>query len=113
MNRVTVAVLGLFIVILLGSGLLAYVLREEPKTAAVPAASPSVTPAGENQSQREIPLIGQLFGPDPTGSRPRIFRPGKRRRHGSLCGFRSLRFSRHCSRFVRDAVSQWRGVIHT
>src|ERR1044071_7733816 len=73
MNRVTVAVLGLFIVILLGSGILAYVLREEPKTAAVPAASPSVTPAGENQSQREIPLIGQLFGPDPTGLSPANF----------------------------------------
>lgn len=73
MNRVTVAVLGLFIVILLGSGILAYVLREEPKTAAVPAASPSVTPSAESQSQREIPLIGQLFGPDPTGLSPANF----------------------------------------
>ena len=73
MNRVTVAVLGLFIAILLGSGILAYVLREQPRTAAVPAASPSVTPTGESQSQREIPLIGQLFGPDPTGLSPANF----------------------------------------
>ena len=73
MNRVTVAVLGLFIVILLGSGILAYVLREEPRTTPVPVASPSVTPAGENQSHREIPLIGQLFGPDPTGLSPANF----------------------------------------
>lgn len=73
MNRVTVTVLGLFIVILLGSGILAYVLREVPKTAPVPAASPSVTPSGESQSQREIPLIGQLFGPDPTGLSPANF----------------------------------------
>ena len=79
MNRVTVAVLGLFIAILLGSGILAYVLREEPrpavKTTAAPGASPAVTaPAGEeNQSQREIPLFGQIFGPDASGLSPSNF----------------------------------------
>jgi hypothetical protein len=78
MNRVTVAVLGLFIAILLGSGILAYVLREESGTAgrttAVPAASPAVFPtAAENQPQREIPLIGELFGPDATGLSPANF----------------------------------------
>ena len=75
MNRVTVAVLGLFIVILLGSGILAYVLREESGTAgrttAVPVASP--TPGDSSQAPREIPLIGQLFGPDPTGLSPANF----------------------------------------
>lgn len=79
MNRVTVAVLGLFVAILLGSGILAYVLREDQRTAggttavpvASPVASPAIaTPAGESQSQREIPLIGELFGPDPTGLSP-------------------------------------------
>src|SRR5215213_6555481 len=74
MNRVTVAVLGLFIAILLVSGLLAYVLREEPGTAsrttAAPAASPGVTPSAESETRPEIPLFGQLFGPDATGLSP-------------------------------------------
>jgi len=78
MNRVTVAVLGLFIAILLGSGLLAYVFSDEPRTAqrttAVPAASPAVaTPTDENAANREIPLFGQLFGPDATGLSPASF----------------------------------------
>jgi hypothetical protein len=78
MTRITVAVLGLFIVILLGSGALAYFLRDEPKpvsrTTAVPVASPAVvTPADEGQSAREIPLFGQLFGPDTTGLSPASF----------------------------------------
>jgi len=75
MNRVTVAVLGLFIAILLGSGILAYVLREDQRTAGrttpVPVASP--TPGDASQAPREIPLIGQLFGPDPTGLSPANF----------------------------------------
>ena len=76
MNRVTVAVLGLFIAILLGSGILAYVLSDNTETAqrttAAPAASPAVaTPAEE--SAREIPLFGQLFGPDATGLSPATF----------------------------------------
>ena len=74
MNRVTVAVLGLFIAILAGSGLLAYVLREEPGTArrttAAPAASPGVNPSAESEPRPEIPLFGQLFGPDATGLSP-------------------------------------------
>lgn len=70
MNRVTVAVLGLFIAILIASGLLAYYLREQPaptaRTAAVPAAAPAVRPSSEG----EIPLFGQLFGPDAAGVSP-------------------------------------------
>src|SRR5215213_533280 len=78
MNRVTMAVLGLFIAILLASGLLAYVLREEPGTArrttAAPAASPAVAaPTDESQARPEIPLFGQLFGPDATGLSPSTF----------------------------------------
>ena len=78
MTRITITVLGLFIVILLGSGILAYVLRDEPRavgrTTAVPVASPGVTPpADESQSAREIPLFGQLFGPDATGLSPSTF----------------------------------------
>src|SRR5678816_989808 len=76
MNRVTVAVLGLFIAILVGSGILAYVLSDNTRTAqrttAAPVASPAVaTPAEE--SAREIPLFGQLFGPDATGLSPANF----------------------------------------
>jgi len=78
MTRVTVAVLGLFIVILVGSGILAYVLRDEPRavgrTTAVPVASPTAaTPTDESQAAREIPLFGQLFGPDATGLSPSTF----------------------------------------
>ena len=79
MNRVTVAVLGLFIAILLGSGILAYVLQDDtktaPRTTAVPVASPAVTttPTAEAEASREIPFFGQLFGPDATGLSPASF----------------------------------------
>src|SRR5215213_700605 len=78
MNRVTAAVLGLFIAILLATGIVAYILREEPRTAgrttAVPVASPAASaPANEGQSQREIPLFGQIFGPDASGLSPSNF----------------------------------------
>jgi uncharacterized membrane protein YhiD involved in acid resistance len=67
MNRVTVAVLGTFVVILVASGILTYFLREpSPSTAPAAVASPSPgTPAST-----EIPLLGQLFGPDATGLSP-------------------------------------------
>ena len=76
MNRVTVAVLGLFIAILLGSGILAYVLGDAGtagRTVAVPAASPAVSPSAGSEAAREIPLFGQLFGPDATGLSPASF----------------------------------------
>jgi uncharacterized protein DUF4956 len=70
MNRVTVAVLGTFIVILAGSGLLAYILRDQPGSATTSsAAAASPTPL----DHREIPLLGQLFGPDTTGLSPPTF----------------------------------------
>lgn len=71
MNRVSVAVLALFIAILLGSGALAYFFRDQPgatgRTTAVPAASPAVSPT---PSADEIPFLGELFGPDSTGLSP-------------------------------------------
>ena len=77
MNRVTVTVLGLFVAILVASGILAYVLRDDPtagRTNAVPAASPTVAPStAGGESSREIPLFGQLFGPDATGLSPSTF----------------------------------------
>jgi len=65
MNRVTVAVLGTFVVILVASGILTYVLREPSQSTAAPAASASPSPGPQS-----IPLLGQLFGPDATGLTP-------------------------------------------
>jgi len=74
MNRITVAVLGLFIAILLGSGALAYFFRDQPvttgRTTPVTAASPAVSPSPQAESGEHIPLLGDLFGPDQTGLSP-------------------------------------------
>src|SRR5512132_2596139 len=71
MNRVSLAVVATFVVILLGSGLLAYVLRDysgsavtQTKHDAGAAASPAPT------QEHQTPLLGQLFGPDATGLSP-------------------------------------------
>ena len=65
MNRVTVAVLGTFVVILLASGILTYFLREPTQSTAAPAPTASPSPGAQS-----IPLLGQLFGPDATGLTP-------------------------------------------
>ena len=65
MNRVSLAVLATFILILLVAGMFAYMFRS-PATAGVDVALPSAA----NQAQHNIPLIGELFGPDPTGLSP-------------------------------------------
>jgi hypothetical protein len=67
MNRLTLAVLATFVVILLGSGLAAYFLRDRPGSTTV--ATPSASP-GPAASDNEIPLLGELFGPDATGTSP-------------------------------------------
>lgn len=77
MNRVTLTVLATFVVILLGTGLIAYVLRDQPGSTATTVNTPSssqgsVVPSpapGENQVNRENSLWG-LFGPDATGLSP-------------------------------------------
>lgn len=63
MNRVTVAVLGTFVVILVGSGILTYVLREPSQTVAAPTTAAATPSPG-------IPLLGELFGPDASGLSP-------------------------------------------
>ncbi len=63
MNRVTVAVLGTFVVILAGSGILTYVLREPSHPVAAPTAAAATPSPG-------IPLLGELFGPDASGLSP-------------------------------------------
>jgi len=65
MNRVTVAVLGTFVVILITSGILTDFLREPAQPTAAPAATASPSPGAQS-----IPLLGQLFGPDATGLTP-------------------------------------------
>jgi uncharacterized membrane protein YhiD involved in acid resistance len=65
MNRVSVGVLATFAVILLGSGLFAYFLRDR----SAPSATETTvsTPA---EGQRESPLLWEIFGPDASGLLP-------------------------------------------
>jgi uncharacterized membrane protein YhiD involved in acid resistance len=75
MNRVTAAVVVTFVVLLLGSGLVAYVLRDQPN-AVTPASSTGAVAApaaSENQARHQIPLFGELFGPDASGLTPATF----------------------------------------
>jgi len=62
MKRVTLAVVGTFVVLLLGTGLLAYVFHDRSR--------PAVITSNPTQPPQDIPLIGQLFGPDATGLTP-------------------------------------------
>jgi uncharacterized membrane protein YhiD involved in acid resistance len=72
MNRVTVAVVVTFVVLLLVSGVIAFVLRDQPNAAPATSSSGSVAgpAASENQAGRQIPLLGELFGPDASGLTP-------------------------------------------
>lgn len=90
MKRVTLAVVGTFVLLLLGSGLLAYYFRLPPETqnttAQTPVGSPS--PAATPQDD-EIPLIGELFGrEDGSGLAPATFA-----RWEALAARIALRFS--------------------
>ena len=68
MNKVSVAVLATFIVILLGSGLLAYVFRDPMQSTAPTEATPS--PVARSSDSSQVPILSQLFGPDATGLAP-------------------------------------------
>lgn len=68
MNRVTLAVQGMFVVILVASGILTYVFRDPSQSTATPVAVASPSPGA--QPRTEIPLLGELFGPDATGLTP-------------------------------------------
>ena len=75
MNRVTVAVLVTFVVLLLASGLFAYFLRDQPN-AVTPSSSTGAVSApasSENQARRQVPLFGEIFGPDASGLTPASF----------------------------------------
>lgn len=75
MNRVTIAVLVTFVVLLLGSGLIAYILREEPNAVTPTSSSGAVAaPAASGpKADHNIPLLGEIFGPDATGLSPANF----------------------------------------
>ena len=62
MKRVTFAVLAIFVALLLGTGLLAYFFHDR--------SAPAVTTSAPTQTPQDIPLIGELFGPDATGLSP-------------------------------------------
>lgn len=65
MNRVSLGVLATFVLILVGTGMLAYVFRAPSGSVAT---APASTPA--NQTQQDLPLIGELFGPADTAAAP-------------------------------------------
>lgn len=65
MNRVALAVLATFVGLLVISGALAYVFRNQ--SGAV------ITPPAQTQAGSETPLLGELFGPDASGVRPATF----------------------------------------
>src|SRR5215213_5301804 len=73
MNRVTLAVLAMFVVILLGSGLLTYVLREPARSAVTPSTTPGATPSPIPAENQKNPFLGELFGPDASGLSPSSF----------------------------------------
>jgi hypothetical protein len=77
MNRLTVGLLAVFVAILLGSGLLAYVLRERAAPAETNVTTSTATPGATPQAESEKPakkgnhpLLWELFGPDSSGLSP-------------------------------------------
>lgn len=74
MNRVTVAVMVMFVLLLMASGLLAYFLRDQPATPPSSGGSAVSSPAAsEAQARHQVPLLGELFGPDASGLTPANF----------------------------------------
>jgi hypothetical protein len=72
MKRLTLAVLGTFVLLLLGSGLLAYYFRVPPQAEATSRAAPAASPeaAASPVSHDQIPLVGELFGRNGEGLAP-------------------------------------------
>jgi uncharacterized membrane protein len=78
MSRVTLTVLAAFVVILLGTGLLAYLLRDQRESTAATVNTPSSSRGGavasptpiENQVNREDSPLWELFGHDASGLSP-------------------------------------------
>ena len=91
MKSLTLAVLGTFVLLLLGSGLLAYYFRAPHETeimSRAPLESPQVTASPTPTPRDEIPLVGELFGRDEKGLAPSTFASWE-----SLAARIALRFS--------------------
>jgi uncharacterized membrane protein YhiD involved in acid resistance len=75
MNRVTVAVMVTFVALLLVSGVIAFLLRDQPNAVTPTSSTGTVAApaASDNQAQHQIPLLGELFGPDASGLTPASF----------------------------------------
>ena len=90
MKRVTLGVLGMFVLLLLGSGLLAYHFHVPAESAATSKATPAESPAASPTPppRDEIPFVGELFGRDNAGLAPSTFTSWE-----SLAARIALRFS--------------------
>ena len=88
MKRVSLGVLGTFVLLLLGSGLLAYYFRIPPEHDTVTQASSLPSPTATSVPQDDIPLVGELFGRDGAGLAPSTFASWE-----SLAARIGLRFS--------------------
>src|ERR1043166_3066337 len=75
MNRVTVAVMVTFVALLMVSGVIAYFLRDQPNAAPTPTTTGAgaAPAASDNQARHQVPLLGELFGPDASGLTPASF----------------------------------------
>lgn len=70
MNRVSFGVLATFVVILIGSGIFAYVLRDRDTPPAEPTKQERAGTTEASPNPSEEPLLGQLFGTRATGLVP-------------------------------------------
>jgi len=70
MNRVSFGVLATFVVILIGSGIFAYVLRDHDTPPAEPTKQERAGTPEASPNPSEEPLLGQLFGTRATGLVP-------------------------------------------
>lgn len=71
MNRLTAAVVAMFVAILVACGLLAYALRDRSAPTATSSTGQAVAPAASDKAaQQNNPLFGELFGPDASGLSP-------------------------------------------
>src|ERR1051325_2052107 len=75
MNRVTVAVMVTFVALLLVSGVIAFLLRDQLNAVTPTSSTGTVAPpaASDNQAQHQMPLLGELFGPDASELTPASF----------------------------------------
>jgi hypothetical protein len=75
MNRVTVAVMVTFVALLMVSGVIAYFLRDQPNAAPTTTTTGTVAApaASDNEARHQVPLLGELFGPDASGLTPASF----------------------------------------